>query len=269
MTTWHSEHQGHCQSESCPSDLALDQLELGELATSETRGVRNQIAACTGCQERMARVQAGLKAFPTLDTAALVARIHQGSAEVRLDEPLGLWNRLLTLLRTPSGIGTTAAIATALIFMVIQPPSVTSEHPAGEEIDTVRLKGGESWIVYREHDGSIDTLSPDSPVHPGDRLRFELRGFADGHIVVFGAEASGKPYPIYPMRLGSSAPHQSSRTGPLPGAVALDSSLGHEWLYLVHCPQSFSMNEVHLEVPTVSAPTGCAVVSLALNKVME
>jgi len=249
--------------------LALDQLQLGELAAAEAQDVQDQIEACTGCQERMARVEAGLAAFPALDAAALVARIHQGSAEVQLDEPQGLWSRLLRLLRTPSGLGTSAAVATAMMFMLIQPPSMTIDAPGGEQLDTVRLKGGESWIVYREHDGNIDTLSQDSPVHPGDRLRFELRGFADGYIMVFGAEASGKPYPIYPMRLGSSAPYRSSRTGPLPGAVALDSSLGHEWLYLVHCSQSFTIDEVRVEVPAVSAPTGCEVVSLALNKIMQ
>ena len=269
MTTWQPEPPSHCSGDACPSNLVLDQLQLGELNAADAAALQKKIAECAGCQERLATVEAGLSAFSELDAAAMVARIHTETAQIEFEHSESLWHRIARLLRSPRGLGTSFAVLAATIIMITQPPKVSVDDPYGGAPETIRLKGGESWLVYRERDGQIETLAQDATVQPNDRLRFELRGFTDGHIAVFGAEASGKLYPIYPLVLGNSAPHRGSRQGPLPGAIALDSSLGQEWLYLVHCPQSFSMSEVRIDGRATSAPANCEVLSLALNKVTE
>ena len=269
MTTWQPDNLSQCRDDQCPSSLVFDQLRLGELSEAAAADARRKIAACGGCQKRLAQMEAGLAAFSELDTAAIVARIHQATARVDLTDSVSTWERIKRLLLNPRGLGTSLTILVATVIMVTQPPTLKMGPDLGGTTETVRLKGGESWLVYRERDGQIDTLTQDATAYPGDRLRFELRGFEDGHIAVFGAEASGKLYPIYPLVLGNSVPHRSRRQGPLPGAISLDASLGHEWLYLVHCPQSFSVSDLRVAGPTTSAPADCEVISLALNKVME
>jgi len=243
----------------------MDQLRLGELSASEATTVRAQIGACSSCEARFVQFEAGLESFSELDAASLVARIHQSTAHVDLEESASIWSRLLRVLRTPRGLGTSFAIATAMVFMVVQPPKISTP----SDYDQLRLKGSSGLVIYREHQGAIDVLRAGTSAHPGDRLRFELSGFQDGQIVVFGAEANAKLYPIYPLRLEHSVAYSAKRQGPLPGAIALDSSLGQEWLYLIHCPESFTMDDISVDIPNITAPTGCEVTSFTLNKAME
>lgn len=56
----------------CPSELKLDQLQLAELSARSIGAIKYHVSHCARCQRRSALREAGLTAFPKLQSERLL-----------------------------------------------------------------------------------------------------------------------------------------------------------------------------------------------------
>lgn len=260
----------------CPSDLALDRLHAGELPQAESQQLSAHVAACTTCPQRMAERRAGFDALPEVDPRPLLSAIRRGLHETEREPAARRWLRQVTLLFAPMA----AATAALLLFTWVRRSDL--EHPlasppgssgtAVSEPDVIRLKGSLGLHVYRLREGRKEgaqaAISGDQ-FAPGDRLRFVVDLPSSGQIAILGVEADGDLYTAWPgqAELSESA-RPAGRGQELPGAVALDQSLGQETLYLVHCPQAGApprCASMGAQAPP-QCGTGCSLVSFVIHK---
>jgi hypothetical protein len=210
----------------CPSDLALDRFHAQELSADATQRIEQHAAACTICRSRIAERTAGFDAIPGVDPRRMLAQIRARAAEPEKVAVLAWVRRLLAPTLAVAGL--------AAVFIISRP-----NHPpdGGETTLPTRLKGSPALHVYRlDGQKSVATMSGDH-FSAGDRLRFSVDLSSESIVQVVGVEPSGTLYSAFPMD-GSAPPTLKPGTTELPGAVALDGTVGHESLYLVTCPPS-------------------------------
>jgi hypothetical protein len=212
----------------CPSDLALDRFHAKELAPDATVRIEQHAATCETCQARVAERTAGFDAIPGVDPRRILAQIRTRAAEPERVSVLAWARRLLA---------PTLAVAGMAAVLVMARP----HHPVGNDGSSnsvplaTRSKGAAALHVYRlSGEKSVATISGDH-FSPGDRLRFSVDLQSDSVVQIVGVEASGTLYSAFPMD-GSTPPVLKTGTTELPGAVALDETVGRESLYLVACP---------------------------------
>lgn len=222
----------------CPSDLALDRLQAGELSSAQTEALRRHVADCALCPQRMSAREAGFANFKELDERQLLASIRRGLAE----EPSpSLLERLLRRMRVMAlPLSGLAVAAVAALVLLGRPGSSTQ--PMGSDpslnppvIEETREKGGPLLQVYRLVDGRAQPALSGDTFKSGDRLRFVVDLPAAGQAAVLGVEPQGGLYVAWPSGSDSGRRPMGKRQE-LPGAVALDASMGKEVLYLVWCP---------------------------------
>jgi len=231
----------------CPSDLALDRLQAGELGPSEMERVQGHASSCAACEARLAERRAGFAAYAGLDERKLLAGIRRG-----LESPpprRAFMGRAMALLAVACALGLGAVVA---FRQPVEP--------------ALRSKGGLALHVFRSRAGTaVATVSGDT-FAPGDRLEFVVDLPSAGYVQILGVEQSGALYTAWPL---DAAPSKlEAGTGiALPGAVALDGSLGRESLFLVHCPGS--AGPPHCTAGPTGAPAcpvACAMTRFALEK---
>ena len=215
-----------CTAE-CPSDLELDTLMLEELQESAADDLHARIRGCTGCEARWRALSGGFDAFPNVDVEALISKIHVGVAENTASQPseesLPAW---VSWLFGVKWVGAAALAAVAIVFVLpeINPPSSP---------DVVRTKrAGPQVTVYIERDGNVDILTSGAKAYEGDRVRFSLRDIDKGYITILGQEADASVYLLDELELETK---QAVATRELPGAYALDASIGTESFIVYHC----------------------------------
>jgi hypothetical protein len=201
----------------CPSDLALDRLCAGELGPAVAARIEEHASSCADCAARRNERGAGFQAHAGFDERKVLAGIRRG-LDAPASKPAGQF-RALVLLFTACAVGLVA-------FSLDRRPAV----------DALRSKGGLALHVFRAHGAKAEAMVSGDRFAPGDRLEFAVDLPGAGYVQVFGIEQGGALYTAWPLQ--TSAP---PRLGPgrgivLPGAVALDGSLGRESLFLVHCP---------------------------------
>jgi hypothetical protein len=248
----------------CPSDLLLDRLHAGELGDAQAAPLRQHIAACPLCPERMASRQAGFAAVPGLDERVLLAGIRR-----RLDaEPAPLRQRLAGALRRlllPLSLAT--GLAALAVVLLARPQSPTGGDTGP---DQTREKGGLSLSVFRLVEGRAQQAISGDHFVSGDRLRFVVDLPSAGQVAVLGVEGQGSLYVAWPSA-GTDAQRLAGKRQELPGAVALDSSTGRETLYLVLCPASGPAPATACQTSgsasaAPSCPRGCLLTPFVLNK---
>ena len=99
----------------CPSDLALDELHLGEKKPAEVQLLKQHIAACDSCEARWDLREQGLNAFPELNREAMVARIHELSAHIEVAGPASIWSKVRGVFAQPAIFGTSMALVAAMM----------------------------------------------------------------------------------------------------------------------------------------------------------
>jgi len=248
----------------CPSDFALDRLLHGELEHDETRRLEQHCAGCEICAPRLKRLRSGFEAFPELDEQAVLRRIEGA----RADGEAGLAARLWAWLGAgPRGFASLAFVAAAALFFVVRPSDHQQTTPSAGQ--GTRLKGALALRVYRQHGSRSEAVTSGERFAPGDKLRFEIDTPRDGYVMIVGVEADGDVYAAWPIAADGAASKLAA--GPrqaLPGAVALDDTLGKEALYLVHCGTPFEIAQCKSlgAEPALTCASDCALSPFMLDK---
>lgn len=105
--------------------------------------------------------------------------------------------------------------------------------PGGME---VRFKGEPvAFTVFLSRGGEpARPLDPGVALRPGDVLRFGVVSPRAGHVQVASIDEAGRVSRYYPATGGGSAPVEGREyLQLLPGSVALDETVGREWIALV------------------------------------
>lgn len=258
----------------CPSDLALDRLQAGELSEAQERDLRRHVADCTLCPERMSMRSVGFAGFKDLDERQLLSAIRR-----RLDEapPASLFDRVLQRLRVMAVPLSAAAVAAVTAVVLLgRPGSPTNPDSTGGDpttqpsgFDETREKGGLALQVYRLVGGQAQQAVSGDTFHQGERLRFVVDLPTAGQVAVLGVEPQGGLYVAWPSA-ASDGKRPAGKRQELPGAVALDASLGKEVLYLAFCPSEGTAPAQSCKVGGAgqppSCPVGCRLSPFVLNK---
>jgi hypothetical protein len=211
----------------CLSDLTLDRLALGEISDLQRAPLLAHLSACPACEGAQRALAAERDGFAReVDVPALAADALARAARA----PAVSWLRRLRLALT---VTAAAAAAAAALLLVPWPGGTLAPDPG----QTLRRKGDLSLAVFVKHaeaegDG---LLHMGEPLHPGDRLRFQVNSDRDGHLVVLSVDAAAKVSVFYPRSGESAAVHAGGR-GLLPDAIELDGTLGPEVIVALRCP---------------------------------
>jgi hypothetical protein len=215
------------QQPECLSDLVLDQLILEEGSAEERARALAHLGACPACEGAREALAAERARFLTeANVPALAADALARAGNAPAPGPARSWLRRLL---GPLGLVAAAGVAAMLLF-----PGRPGFTP----------KGGFSLSAYVRHaEGAAEgTLHTGEALHPGDRLRFQLGGAGEGYVAVVSVDAAAKISVYYPQGAGA-APWKSGSAGePLPSAVELDRTLGHEVIVAVRCASPFEVS---------------------------
>jgi hypothetical protein len=251
----------------CPSDLALDRFHAGALLPEGKEQLSAHLEGCATCRSRLEERGAGFAAFPGVDERKLLAAIYR-----RLDEPAApasRFARLASFFQGPQRPLAAALLLCALLllFFVVRPlsappgPSATVTEEGG-----VRIKGGLMLHVFRQRDRGAEELLSGDRVHPGDTLRFAVDLPSPGRLAIVGVDSRGELYTAWPLDKEATREWPAGLRTELPGAVALDDTLGEERFYLVHCPLSLGPPICRVADRKLHCPPGCALAPFLLNK---
>jgi len=238
------------------SELALDRLDTDDRALDPSffEATEAHLATCDRCRDRLdARRREAVSLTPT---PAVVAAWTSPRA-VRGGHP---WRRL-------GGVGLVFAAAAAVLLVTRLAP---------DDDDGVRKKGAALHFEVHVHDGRAERLvGTGDRVRPGERAAFGVRPDAAGYLVIFGWDATGEPYPVWPYAAAArdAAALPIARldvTLPLPVAVRFDATPGPEHLVAILCPEPFRVGDVvparGLAEAGPRVPVGCARREVVLDK---
>ncbi len=211
------------RSPECASDLALDQLALGELSGADQTRLSAHLRACPSCSQAQVAIAASQRLFLAQENIGALASDALGRAE-RERATFRPW-AWVTRLALPLAL---AAGAAAVVLW-----------PAEQE---TRTKGGFSLSTYVLHPeaGNRGVLHAGEPVHPGDKLQFRYQGHR-GYLAIVAVDAVGKVSVYYPP--GPVAePVEAGRD--LRSAVELDDVLGPEVVVALRCAEPVAVAQV-------------------------
>ena len=226
----------------CLSNLALDQLVIGELEPARREGARSHVAGCDRCRARVDALEAER------------ARFADEAPPRRRAAPIGKLRPAIAV-----GVGLLAAAAAVVVLVGRREPGV----PPG----TTRAKGSLRLEVYVKQ-GDHVLPARGAVLRPGDAIRFAYAGVDAGYLAVLGRDGGGAVSLYYPAadRAAPAAPAEEEQV--LPGSIVLDDSPGPETIYLVHCdaPVPVATLTGSLDEGGVPRVSGCAVDRLILDK---
>lgn len=262
---WKDSTLGVSCTPECPSDLALDALAVGECSPSQSQVIQKHIAQCQACAARWELREQGMAAFPSVNRDAMVAKLHQLTAQFEPQPEPSFWEQVRSVFQQPAVLGTSMAMAAIIMMLVVKP---NPEGPITDlEADTIRPKGS-SFTVFKSSNDSVEILANGGKVQIGDKLRFKIEPREGIDVMVVGQEANGNIYMAFPVD-GSEAsrPSTASVQGILPGAIELDQSVGREKLYLISCKHPFGLSNVEPNFNTIIVPKRCVTSPFEINKV--
>ena len=260
----------------CPSELMLDRLQLGELGRSAGRRVTEHLASCAACRQRVTRRRQWFSSLEN-DAGALVLRgIETGLANSTLAAERtksSLRYKLWRNLRQPQLWIGLAAAATVAVLALVWAPGMFPADRTPVAAEQVQIKGtGLGLRVFRERRGTVVELQDGERVQRGDRLRFRINLGTPGEVMIVGVENDSSLYACFPSTSAAakSEKRHSGDNGLLPGAIALDDSTGAESLHLVSCKLPFTLADLEFSSKRkrLQAPDGCRVTSFRINKVL-
>jgi len=231
----------------CLSEVALVQLDAGELAADRVDAAQAHADACPRCTATLVEIRADRAALAGTTPLWLGATPRRRSPAVWLAVPVLL----------------AAAAALVVVLRPSQAPDVVRD-------DGVRVKGdGLVLEIYVNHAGVTRRAAADEPVVAGDRIRFALRSPTSGassvHAAVFSLDGADQAS-VYATADVPLDP--TSRE--LPGAIALDATLGIERLIALACVPALDVEKLRTQLAATGAlatPTGCMRADATLRKV--
>lgn len=228
----------------CPNDATLFALDVGELSRRASEATEAHVGGCPACRSFLDELHRSFDALPTEFQSRVMGAMHVASAKPSKHSE-NRAGRALTIL------GALAAAASAFVFLT--PPS---DRPA------TLSKGGLELTVYRERAGQVSNASSGDAFYPGDRLRFSVDLPKAAFVAIVGVESSGRRYPAFPSGGGPAKRLEAGSGQLLSDAIALDSAMGRETLYLVACESPFELSKINPEALDAS----CRARSFQLDK---
>lgn len=209
------------------SELAIDRLLAGEVATADAAAMRDHAARCTRCRALLADAEATQRAF------------------VAAPPPLGL----PVPIRRQRWIAPVSALAAAAVIVVAWPR---------DDAPAVRTKGTAIVGFFVAHGNEVRRGQLREPVVPGDRIQLFTTTTEPLWFAAIGDDAAGvRSVYVAPRRLAPG--HEQV----LPLAITLDATLGDEIVSGVFCAKPFEPLAIDLRSP----PPGCIVDRFTLAKV--
>ncbi|MEM7156704.1 MAG: hypothetical protein AAF799_27900 [Myxococcota bacterium] len=242
------------RSESCLSDLRLDQLRVGELDSAQAMAARTHIAECERCHARAEALRAQDEAadLPELDFPT--------PAEV----PRRWWRPALASL---------AAAAAIAVVVWPQPEAGTPEAPSTRPAPTsepdapaTRAKGSKPTLALyvRRRDAVVPAHDLEFLV-PGDTLGFTYSSDRPRHLAVLGRDGAGLVSVYLPPQ-----PIEAGAVVQVGDGIELDDTLGEELVYGVFCDDPVALETLRSAVEqspdAPASPAGCDLVTLRNTK---
>ncbi len=235
------------------TELALNRLDEDDRADDPSffADADAHLETCPACRDRLAAQRESDRSIDLPPAATVIAR----------------WRRPTRprIAFIGAGLGAALAMAATLLLVTREPP---------DDGDAIRRKGG-LHVEVHVHDGERERLVGDGDtVRPGDRVAFGVRTEREGHLLVFGWDAKGAVYPIWPsasdpLQARSQPIGKLDATLPLPAAVRFDDVSGDEHLAVVFCRDVFGLAELapagRLGGPP-AVPQGCGLRVVVLHK---
>lgn len=238
-----------------PSELMIERLLAQELTPAEEAQVRAQLAGCPGGLELLQQKQDQWAAVSRADKVAMLRGIEDRLQKQGWKPRFLAWiERHRSLLAVPA-----MAMAALGLFVMV----------GGEPADPLRSKGGLRLGVYRERDGQVERAEPGDLFRPGDRVRVGTRLSRSAYVVVYGREAGGEIFPVYPNGSEGVTPDQPLPAGaydPLPGAIELDGSLGEESFRLAVCERAVPIEQLREDEIGALERAECELVQFPIRK---
>ena len=225
------------RSETCVSDLLLDELLVGEITTAEERAAHAHLDACRACSERLQVLRRGRDPLAAL----LPQRAKRWPFAARV--VLG------------------GAVAAALALFAVRVPG--SAIP-----DSTRTKGGPRLGYYVKHGAETRPGGAGETVRAGDTLIFTATAATPGFVAVLSREGPGKASVYFPSGARAEAV-AAGREVVLPVATVLDDAVGAERIYGLFCvsPEPIEpLRSALAATGVLPVPQGCHVDTLALSK---
>ncbi len=218
-------------------DLALERLVIEDLTAGEVARVRDHLADCPACIERMKAIQSEL-------ASPLPELVHAGARAPARGELGRFFADLRRYGWFAGGLG--AALVVAGVALVIALPK--NVDPRGTEF---RDRGAAlSFEVYRQDDGGAVRVRDGDGVRPGDRLGFRVASREDGHLVVLGVDSALNVYPCFPLDAagGPAAWTASPQPVQLGTAIQLDATPGQERLVALLCERPVGFEQLSTQL---------------------
>jgi hypothetical protein len=217
------------------SELSIDRLLAGEVATADAEAMRDHARACKACGDRLA------------------------AAQTTQRECVGTLPRLPITVARPrtSRIATIGAAVTALaaVFaLVVGWPRAHTGRGAHVIEPAERTKGRALAGFFVAHAGDIRRGSVHETVSPGDRLQLFTTSTTPAWFAVISVDARGTRSVYIEPRVIEPGTERL-----LPLSLELDDSLGGETLTAIFCAERFDPETVDL--------TRCTTDTFTLTKV--
>ena len=228
----------------CPSELTLDKLELGELASEESQQLRSHLDTCSDCASVLEARSARATSMRELNRDAMLRNILSAIQTPAAPIKTSLWSQLRNWFQVPAARNLSWAVAGIASVLLV----LNFDLNSSKDNDGIRLKGTQKpqLNIYRERAGSVIEVMPNDVLKAGDRLRFGVRvKKASGQFMIVGVESSGERFAYYPTGEGHSLEMQTvDEAAALDATVELDESKGREGIYLVWCPEAFVLDSI-------------------------
>jgi Domain of unknown function (DUF4384) len=255
----------------CLSEFALDKLMAGELGAEAAAAAREHLAGCTDCTARLAELAADRDAY----RAALPAAPARAFAAARPPEVPDATDRPDAGLATGveaarpaerprparvrrAWIATTGVAAAAACLVLLWRGHAVDPggQPGGEP--STRRKGGPALGFYVSRDGQVVAGSSGAELRPGDLVRLAVTTERPAYLVVGSIDAAGQVTIYHPTNGARAAAIEAGTDRLLPGAVALDDTLGPESVVAFFCAEPVPVADVRAALAAASAVPGCA-----------
>ncbi len=238
----------------CLSELRLVQLDARELDDAALATARRHVDGCARCAEALREIATDKAAFAAAPTPLWMARDRRRRP-----------SRGSVLAIVAGGVAIAAGV---ILFVAPQRGSGTTADETG-----TRVKGGRIALrVLVERGGTAHPLAAGDVVHPGEHLRFTLRGHARAHVAVLSLDGAGAASIYVPAAGGDLVLALSSEVSELPGAIELDGTLGSETVFGLACRDAIDLEAVRIGLArdrALTPPVGCDVDRVVLSKTAE
>lgn len=257
----------------CLSDAQLDALLCDVASASAAQSARAHLASCVPCRARLDELDAATARLRDDLSDAEILALASGARHRRSSTSGGP-------LPTPQS--TRRALAAAVAAAAVAAIFLLALRTAPRRSIGVRAKGSGAVSVQVLRDGRTFMGQSGDRYFQGDTLQFALTLARPTHVAVFDREASGAVAVFYPWRGGNAGLVAATAPGEprvLEPAIALDDSVGPEWLVAIRCETPFSTAPIAAALasrptsalPALTAgdlelPGGCSADSFELDK---